>query len=525
MKKNILILGAGLMQKPAILAAKELNCKVYLADGNPKAVCVGLADHFEAIDLKDRDSLVDYASRINSSSHLDAVFTAGTDFSANVAYIAEKFGLAGHSYQAALNASDKVLMRSCFKKAGVNSPSFMEVTKEMLARIKENPAEFLKNNSFDPSSFPYVVKPCDNMGGRGCRMINSLDELYPALETSISYSRSSRAIFEEYMDGSEYSIDSLVKDGKVTITGFARRHIFYPPYFIEMGHTMSARLSDEDYKKLKDEFEKAVFSLGLSNGVAKADIKLTSKGAMIGEIAARLSGGYMSGWTFPYASGINLTKQALLLALGQETEIELDGKDVKPAKTCAERAWLSIPGQIQEIYGYDKVEEIPCIKDLLPRTEKGDRVNFPLNNVEKCGNIISLSPDYDKALESAEKAISSIVVRLKSSDSQTENFLQQDIDTQFPPSAYRIEEKDMESLREFYENNEFSFDFSKWPDCIKKYSGLKDWNFRTIQQSVKLFREITACTEESVKNPLKFWRYLYRGGIQGILYLYDSKEI
>ena len=118
------------------------------------------------------------------------------------------------------------------------------------------------------------------------------------------------------MDGPEFSIDSLVFEDKLVITGFADRHIYYPPYFIEMGHTMPTEFSEEERNKVIKAFAKGVKALGLSCGAAKGDMKLTSNGAMIGEIAARLSGGYMSGWTFPYASGINLTEQALFLASG-----------------------------------------------------------------------------------------------------------------------------------------------------------------------------------------------------------------
>ena len=56
--KNILILGASLLQKPAIQSAKELCCKVFVVDGNPKALCVPLADVFEQIDLKDEEKLL-----------------------------------------------------------------------------------------------------------------------------------------------------------------------------------------------------------------------------------------------------------------------------------------------------------------------------------------------------------------------------------------------------------------------------------------------------------------------------------
>ena len=494
--KNILILGAGLMQIPAITSAKELNCKTFVADGNPEAIGSKYADEFFVVDLKDREGLFNLAKKINDESHLDAVFTAGTDFSANVAYIAEKFALVGHSFSAAINASDKIQMRKRFAECAVGSPKFAEITKSTLEKLSDQDKvkSFLLDSGFD-SSFPYVVKPCDNMGGRGCRMINDISEFIPAVEKAIGNSRSGRAIFEEYMDGREFSIDSLVINGNVTITGFAERHIYYPPYFIEMGHTMSAELTENEYNLLRSEFVKAVHALGLTNGVAKADIKLTSKGAMIGEIAARLSGGYMSGWTFPYASGINLTRQALLIALGEKIEIE--EKDVVPSKTCAERAWLSIPGKISGIYGYEDVKQISEIKDLLPRTKVGDVVNFPTNNVEKCGNVISLSENREKAISMAENAISKIVVRLEKNNPATQQFLDSPLDTVYPPSAYTDMEK-----------NE------------------RDWNYRTVSESIELFTKIIGKDDSFVKDFIKtqvnFYRYLSRGGIQGILYLYDS---
>lgn len=38
--KSCLILGAGLMQNPAILSAKQLGYKTFVIDGNPNAICI-----------------------------------------------------------------------------------------------------------------------------------------------------------------------------------------------------------------------------------------------------------------------------------------------------------------------------------------------------------------------------------------------------------------------------------------------------------------------------------------------------
>ena len=135
-EKAVIILGAGLMQKPAICAAKELGFKTVVADGNPDAVCSKMADIFEPVDLKDKDGLVQLAEKIKEKGMVIAgVFTAGTDFSANTAYVAEHLGLFGHRYESCLNASNKVRMRECFKKNGVPSPEFEEVDENRLEEL------------------------------------------------------------------------------------------------------------------------------------------------------------------------------------------------------------------------------------------------------------------------------------------------------------------------------------------------------------------------------------------------------
>ena len=524
--KNILILGASLLQKPAIQSAKELGCKVFVVDGNPKALCVPLADVFEQIDLKDEEKLLSYAKQIQKTEGLSGVFTAGTDFSKSVAYITENLGLPGHSYQSACNASDKALMRSCFKKHKVNSPNFVVLTENDLPKIQNDCKNFLLSNGFLLNE-SLVIKPCDNMGARGCKKIENLDDnenFVEAVKDSIKNSRSGRAILEEFMDGKEFSIDALVYKNELLITGFADRHIFYPPYFIEMGHTMPTDLLYPDFLDVVTEFAKGVKALGLSCGAAKGDVKLTSKGVMIGEIAGRLSGGYMSGWTFPYSSDINLTKQGILLALGEKLDISPSQVEVlqKPSffkktyliknckipKVCAERAWISIPGKVKKIFGIPEIDDKNSVlKDVFIRGNVGDDVKFPVNNVEKCGNIITLAENRDEAIQEGENIIKNIVLRLEPNNPITCEFLEQDLQTEFPLSAFNID---------------FDFENIEKMNSEIEVSSLRDWNYRTIKDTVELFEKITSCKISEVQNPKKFWKYLLRGGIQGALYFYDS---
>ncbi|MCR4579941.1 MAG: ATP-grasp domain-containing protein [Treponema sp.] len=546
MKENCLILGAGLMQKPAILSAKELGYKVCVVDADDKAVAISYADEFKKIDLKDKEGILEYAKNLKASeAGLAAVFTAGTDFSASVSYVCEKLDLHAHSYEAALNASIKNRMRQCFDAANVPSPDFMHLTKADLQADDKDGMELLKK-VLSKLDFPFVVKPVDNMGARGCRMVRNEKEFVPAITNAIECSRTKSAILESYMKGQEFSIDALVYDGKFIVTGFAIRHIAYEPYFIELGHTMPALLDTNTHDQLISVFALGAKALGLSCGVAKADIKFTDKGPMIGEIAARLSGGYMSGWTFPYASDLNLTKEALLIASGKAPEEALsraqpitftpsvltanaskpyDLYEVPCKRTAAERAWISIPGSVEYIENIKEYTD-RAVFDVLPRAtvSLGGQVDFPRNNVEKCGNVIAVSHSREAAIMAAQDAVSNIFITLKPACEKTQAFLQgyeDPCEEGFPPSAYtKLSPLEESSIKGNIPADAKVEDFI--PEVLKnsEYINKQDWNYNTILQTAQKFDLLRQHHPELPAQA--FWKSILRGGIQGAVYFSDS---
>ena len=539
--KNIVILGAGLMQKPAILSAKQLGFHTIVVDADPKAVCIPQADEFFQIDLKDREGILELCKRLKDSAEgLEGVFTAGTDFSASVSYVCEKLGLPAHSFEAAVNASVKTQMRACFEKEGVPSPKFVRAG-------KEDVSEALLDTVLGKMDFPFVVKPVDNMGARGCRMVRAKEEFLPAVKTACECSRTGYTIIEEFMDGPEFSIDALVYKGKFIVTGFAIRHIKYAPYFIEIGHTMPADIPQKMHDELISVFALGAKAEGLTCGAAKADIKYTKNGPMIGEIAARLSGGYMSGWTFPYASDLNLTEQGILIATGQEPSKLLERAqpvqytpsqlcknlsapyelfEVPCVRTSAERAWMSIPGTVEYIENIKEYTD-KAVFDVLPRATVsiGSHVDFPRNNVEKCGNIIAISHDRATAIKAAEDAVSNVFITLKPNTKETDDYLAgltQSDEENFPPDAFgKLTENQLDELQgEIAEDTAVA---TSLPDFLNtpEYQALTDWNFNTIAQTLQKFDILR--TKHPALCKKEFFKALMRGGIQAAVYYSDSK--
>jgi biotin carboxylase len=395
---TIMILGAGIMQIPGIRLARARGWKVIVVDGNKEAPGRTLADHFEVVDLKDREGLLAIARRYHERYGLNGVFTAGTDFSTSVAWVAEHMDLPGIPFETAMRATDKCLMREAFRKAGVPSPRFACVS-----------------GPVDPDSilgaldFPLVVKPVDNMGARGVRKVDSQEALVNACRSALPLSRSSRVIVEEYMEGPELSLDAVVYGGQVTVCGNADRHIFFPPNFVEMGHTMPTCLDRTSRARVEEVFEAGIHAIGIENGAAKGDIKLTPRGPMVGEIAARLSGGYMSGWTFPLSSGVEVTQAAMNIAVG------LPPGELAPRanRVVAERAFISLPGKVAQVLGEEEAKKLPGVAEVFTRAAAGDTVVFPTNNVEKCGNVLAVGETRQAAVEAAQSALGLISIRLE----------------------------------------------------------------------------------------------------------------
>ncbi|MFP4364916.1 MAG: ATP-grasp domain-containing protein [Spirochaetia bacterium] len=508
--KILLILGAGVMQIPAIKAARRMGLKVCCADGNSDAPGRGLADVFGHIDLKDLHGLTDFAA----ANKAEGVFTAGTDFSTSVAWIAEKLGLPGIPYKTALHAKDKLLMRKRLAEAGIPVPRFYSSSDD--SAVKE---EFWSAGLL----FPVVVKPADSMGARGVRTASAITELQHAVQEARSFSFSKRVIVEEYITGPEFSIDALIYENNVYECGFADRHIYFPPHFIELGHTIPTNLSADKRKEVFSVFAQAVTALGIHTGAAKGDVFLTENGPMIGEIAARLSGGFMSGWSFPIASGVDLTSAAIRIALG------FPPGDIQQKKQhfCAERAWISVPGTVQEVYNIPEPEPDSSVKEVFTRISKGDKLVFPRNNVEKCGNLLVERESYEAASTEAERLVGEIVLRLSPGCLDTARFLLSD-KHETGPSAFIPGPQFLASIKKLdnlYEN-ENKKGITIWP--LDDFSDIEhQWFGPSFIKGLDIVKKY--CGAEFSKNGRYviagvFWKAYVTGGIQGGLWAVDTVQ-
>src|SRR5208337_2931244 len=119
--------------------------------------------------------------------------------------------------------------------------------------------------------------------------------------------------------------------------------------------------------------KQGIKALGISIGAAKGDIKVTNKGAMIGELAARLSGGFMSAYTYPLSTGVDLMKAMIEVSLGEEPG------NLEPVmnRVSIERAIICTPGTVKKITGLEEALKVPGIEEIFLNIKEGDKVIKP----------------------------------------------------------------------------------------------------------------------------------------------------
>jgi len=520
-RKTIMILGGGVMQLPAVRLAKDRGWRVIVAAREVSEDIADLADAVETVDLKDAEGMLATARSYCRQSGLDGVFTAGTDFSTTVAYVASGCGLPGVPVGVAKAASDKKLMRDCFRRNGVPSPRYFSL------KAGETPS----GHSLE---FPLVVKPVDNMGARGVRRVDNQKELERALEQASSQSHTQRVIVEEYLEGPELSLDAIVFEGRISICGVADRHICFPPFFVEMGHTMPTLLDSKSRQSVEETFRRGIRALGITNGAAKGDIKLTAEGCFVGEIAARLSGGYMSGWTFPYAAGLEVTAAAMNIAVGLPPgELTHDYDHVS-----AERAFISLPGRVSRIEGLESARGLPGIKALFLRTAAGESVQFPIDNMGKCGNVISRAENREQAVSLAERAVQSILVRLQPDQAlTTKHLFSTERRETTPPALVLQQEADRLALKKMppyiLPRGSWNADGSAAEIGVldlprRRDEKGRDWHGLGFEAALKKalsmagFRLLEKAGNSQLLLGSLFWRAFLNGSVQGAVYLGDT---
>ena len=391
--KRLLIIGASILQLPAIKKAKELGHYVAVADFNPNAVGIPYADEFYNASTIDIEAICKVAEEFKP----DGIMTLATDMPMrSIAAATSRLGLPGISMDTAIKSTDKGEMIKAFKEHGVESPWFY---------IIENVT--VLNALLPQLSYPCILKPTDNAGSRGVMLVKSAEELIEAYQYSVSQSRGGLVILEEYMTGPEVSVEVMVVDGEPHVLQVTDKLTTGAPYFVEMGHNQPSMLPAEDVEKIMDLACRAVKSVGINCGPSHVEIKLTPTGPKMVELGARMGGDCITTHLVPLSTGVDMIKATIDVSL-------VLNPDITPTqqKGSAIRFLDAPNGIIKVIEGVEKAQNIDGVQEVSLTKAIGDEVTEIDSSLERCGFVIAQCDSANDAIEVCEKAKKEIQITI-----------------------------------------------------------------------------------------------------------------
>lgn len=398
MNKKIMILGASILQLPAIEKAREMGLEVVAVDMNPNAVGFDVEGvKKEVISTIDIPAVVECAKKHN----IDGVMTLASDMPMRtVAAVAKELGLVGISDETALKATNKAVMRVALKENNVPIPKFYKVANE------EEYRKVVLN-----FSSPFIVKPADNSGSRGIYLVNNINDfesISAAYIHSREFSRNGDVVVEEYMIGPEVSVETLTVNGICHIIQITDKITTGAPHFVEMGHTQPSQLSDDIKQKIKDVAKAANRAVGITNGPSHTEIIVTEEGPKIVELGARLGGDCITTHLVPLSTGVDMVEACIRIALGE-------GSNINPTlhKVSAIRYFEKNSGTIKGITGVEDAKRLEGVKQISLVHTIGEQLHAIESSGDRVGFIIVQADSLDNAMDVYHDALSLINIEVE----------------------------------------------------------------------------------------------------------------
>ena len=380
-KKSVLIFGVGPLQKSIINRAKLMGLYTIGIDPAADATCKDEVDAFEIVGGQDFVGTIAVAKKYQ----IDAIVTAATDKPlVMMARVAKELSLPFYSVETAQWSTDKFQMKERFEQGGVPHARGRLISKVEGAK---------------DLVFPVIVKPRDNSGSRGVKLCRDKNELQNSIDEALENSKLDTVLVEEFIEGPEYSIESLHHDGKSEVIQFTEKKTTEFPYNVELGHIQPANISDENKQKIREIVEKIGKALNFEYCPSHTELKINERGIFVIETSPRLGGDYITSTLAPLSTGVNLEDELLKISLGEEIN-----PSAKAVQYSGVRFFSFQEGSIvKHAPNADFVKGWPHVVDFSFSLKEGDKVNRITSSLNRYGQLILQAGNRESIEEAFDK--------------------------------------------------------------------------------------------------------------------------
>ncbi len=302
---KILFLGGAYAQIPILKEAKERGYYIITCDYLPNNPGHKLADEYYNVSTTDMQGVMDLARKVKP----DFIIAYASDPAAPVAaYVSEKLGLPGNTFESVKILSEKDLFRDFLSQNDFCAPkakSFLEGT--------------ISPELYKALEFPVIVKPTYSSGSKGVGIVYDSSKILEAATNAFSFSRNKRIIVEEFIDsnGEQLHGDGFIENGNLNFSYLGDHHfnLNINP-FVPFSTTWPSKKSSKIIEKVEHQVSKIIKKTGFKNGPINIEARINNEGKVfIIEIGPR-SGGNFVPQAIYYATGFDMVKATLNIFSG-----------------------------------------------------------------------------------------------------------------------------------------------------------------------------------------------------------------
>lgn len=368
--KKLMIIPGSWFQIPAVQYAKSQGYYVITCDYNPENPAHKLSDEYHNVSSTDGDGLLQLAKELS----IDGILCFASDPAAPVAaYVSEKMGLPGNTYDNIRKFGVKHLWREFLRVNGFNVPRAKSYTS-------------FDQVNLDEWTYPVMVKPVDSCGSKGITKVLDKSQMAAAYQYALSFCKSKIILVEEFIErvGPQIGGDGFYGKDRLEFVCYGDQVVDEGVNgYVPCGMTFPSRIDDGTKERISSEIERACRLSGLTNLSFNLEVMIGKDGKIyLMELGPRNGGNCIPEVIGQY-TGVNMVALAVEAAMGKTLPIH-------PQSNGDYFAYYAMHSEREGVFqDYVVSEDFPGeVTSSYIFLKKGDRIGRFLGSNEEVGVLI-----------------------------------------------------------------------------------------------------------------------------------------
>lgn len=303
----------------------------------------------------------------------------------------DKFCTTTFSTEAIGTMENKILSRVALGQSPY-CPSFMSL-----------PKDFTYSEKQIKSYLPVIMKSPNSTGSKDVFKIDTYNRFRYQINKLFSKYPNDAVLLEEFIDGPQYLVETIFYKNQLNIIAIIEQEIVFNKRFIVTGYNLMTNPAPDFYNNLKIAIESIAKCHGMESGPCHLEMRYVNNQWKLIEINPRISGAGMNK-LIQISLGINLVKETLKFALGQEFDIKPKYK----IPCFAQYVVTSETGILEKVLGKNQAIKSPGVKAVYIKPRKGTLLTPPISMGNRYAYVIATGANEAEAKKNAKQAAAKI---------------------------------------------------------------------------------------------------------------------